>query len=96
MARFVVDSDVISTKTAEARNIMDRISSDVQGMTLSLQDLENTWTGSASGSFQATLQNWRATQLQVEQSINQINSALQQAGVNYAQTEASNASMFMG
>lgn len=95
MARFVVDSDIINAKTAEARGYMDRITSEVNGMTSSLQDLQNSWTGAASGSFQGVLQNWRATQQQVEEAIAQINLALQQAGSNYADTEASNAAMFM-
>ena len=31
MARFVVDSEIIATKTAEARGFMERITSEVNG-----------------------------------------------------------------
>ena len=65
-------------------------------MTASLQDLQSSWTGSASTNFQGVLDKWRATQRQVEESIAQINEALSRAGVNYSDTEQSNASMFMG
>lgn len=96
MARFVVDSEIIAAKTAEARGFMERITSEVNGMTTSLQDLQSTWTGSASVNFQEVLTHWRATQAQVEQSIGEINTALSHAGVNYADTEAANAAMFIG
>lgn len=94
MARFVVDSDVIASKTAEARASMDRISTEVTGMTSSLQDLQSSWTGAASLNFQEVLTHWRSTQKQVEESIAEINTALTSAGTNYADTEASNASLF--
>ena len=42
------------------------------------------------------LDHWHATQRQVEESITQINEALSRAGVNYADTEQANASMFVG
>ena len=42
------------------------------------------------------LDQWHATQRQVEASITQINEALTRAGVNYADTEQANASMFVG
>lgn len=96
MARFVVDSEIIASKTAEARGYMDRITSEINGMTGSLQDLQSSWTGSASVNFQEVLSHWRTTQSQVEQSIAEINQALSHAGVNYADTESANAAMFLG
>lgn len=96
MAQFVVDSDIIAAKSAAARSQMDAITTEVNGMTASLTDLQNSWTGSASVNFQGVLSNWRATQAQVEQAIAQINEALTRAGINYADTESANASMFLG
>ena len=89
MAQFNVDSEVIAAKSAQARSY-------VNGMTASLHDLQSSWTGSASASFQGVLDQWHATQRQVEASITQINEALTRAGVNYADTEQANASMFVG
>ena len=96
MAQFMVDSEVIASKSAQAKAHVASITAEVNGMTASLQDLQSSWTGSASTNFQGVLDKWRATQRQVEESIAQINEALSRAGVNYSDTEQSNASMFMG
>ncbi|WP_030015803.1 WXG100 family type VII secretion target [Curtobacterium sp. S6] len=96
MAQFVVDSEIIATKTSEARGFMERISSEVNALTASLQDLQSSWTGTASAQFQEVVASWRRTQSQVEESLGQINQALASAGMNYAETEAANASMFAG
>ena len=96
MAQFIVDSEVIASKGAQAKAHVASITAEVNGMTASLQDLQSSWTGSASTNFQGVLDKWRATQRQVEESIAQINEALSRAGVNYSDTEQSNASMFMG
>ena len=89
MAQFVVDSETIAAKAAQAKTQVANISAEVTGMTASLQDLQGSWTGSAST-------NWRGTQKRVEESITQINEALDRAGVNYAETENANAAMFVG
>ena len=96
MAQFIVDSEVIASKSAQAKAHVASITAEVNGMTASLQDLQSSWTGSASTNFQGVLDKWRATQRQVEESIAQINEALSRAGVNYSDTEQSNASMLMG
>ena len=96
MAQFIVDSEVIASKSAQAKAHVASITAEVNGMTASLQDLQSSWTGSASTNFQGVLDKWRATQRQVEGSIAQINEALSRAGVNYSDTEQSNASLFMG
>lgn len=96
MAQFVVGSDLIASKSAQARAHVDSIIAEVNGMTSSLQDLQNSWTGSASVNFQGVLSNWRATQRQVEEAIAQINDALSKAGMNYDDTESANAAMFLG
>mgnify|MGYP002651132114 CR=1 FL=1 len=96
MAQFIVDSEIIASKSSTARAQVDSIVAEVNGLTASLQDLEGSWTGAASVNFQGVLNNWRATQRQVEESIAQINEALSQAGLNYADTESANAAMFVG
>ncbi|MDY3049636.1 MAG: WXG100 family type VII secretion target [Rothia sp. (in: high G+C Gram-positive bacteria)] len=96
MTQFNVNADIIASKSAQARNQVNTIVSEVNALTASLQDLQASWTGSASSNFQAVLNNWRSTQRQVEESIAQINEALSRAGLNYAETEMANASLFMG
>ena len=63
-------------------------------MTATLTDLQGTWTGTASASFQEALSSWRSAQAQMEQAVAQINQALATAGTQYAETEAANARMF--
>ncbi|ORC16478.1 MULTISPECIES: WXG100 family type VII secretion target [Rothia] len=96
MAQFNVDSDLIASKSAQARSQVQTLISEVNALTASLQDLQGSWTGAASANFQGVLTNWRATQRQVEESIAEINEALSRAGVNYSETEMANASMFVG
>ncbi|MDO5749821.1 MAG: WXG100 family type VII secretion target [Rothia sp. (in: high G+C Gram-positive bacteria)] len=96
MAQFTVDSEIIAAKSAQARAQVEAISSEVTAMTASLQDLQSSWTGSASANFQSVLDNWHGTQRRVEESIAQINLALDKAGTTYSDTEMSNASMFVG
>lgn len=96
MAQFLVDSEIIASKSATAHAQVETIISEVNALTTSLQDLEGSWTGSASVNFQEVLANWRATQRQVEESIAQINTALSQAGTNYSETETANAALFLG
>lgn len=96
MAQFNVDADLIASKSAQARAQVETIVAEVNGLTASLQDLQSSWTGSASANFQGVLTNWRNTQRQVEESIAQINEALSRAGINYSDTEMANAAMFVG
>ena len=94
MAHFVVDSDTIATRSQQAHGHIERLRAEVDGMTSTLTDLQGSWTGTASASFQEALQSWRGAQAQVEEAVAQINQALATAGNQYAETEAANARMF--
>ena len=45
MAQFIVDSEVIASKSAQAKAHVASITAEVNGMTASLQDLQSSWTG---------------------------------------------------
>ena len=94
MAHFVVDSDTIAARSQQAHGHIERLSAEVNGMTSMLTDLQGSWTGTASASFQEALRSWRGAQAQVEQAVAQINQALSTAGTQYAETEAANAALF--
>lgn len=96
MAHFVVDSDTIAAKAQQAHGHIERLSAEVNGMTGTLADLEASWTGTASASFQEAFRSWRSAQAQMEQAVAQINQALATAGTQYAETEAANSRMFAG
>ena len=65
MAHFVVDSDTIAAKSQQAHGHIERLSAEVNGMTATLTDLQGTWTGTASASFQEALSSWRSAQAQI-------------------------------
>ncbi|KAA6434916.1 WXG100 family type VII secretion target [Agrococcus sediminis] len=96
MSRFVVDADAIHGAHLAVRGTASRLQSEAAAMHGQLQALQDSWTGQASVAFQGVLQDWRATQLRVEESLASINEALAHAGRQYAEVEQGNARMFAG
>lgn len=96
MAHFVVDSDTIAAKSQQAQGHIERLTGEVNAMTGTLTDLQNSWTGTASVTFQEAFRSWRAAQANMEQAMAQINQSLSTAGHQYAETEAANTRMFAG
>ncbi|MGU3645232.1 WXG100 family type VII secretion target [Microbacterium sp. C23T] len=94
MAVFTVDSDSILTSTATVRGTIDRLQAESNAMLAQLTQLQSSWTGSASAAFAGVVEQWRATQRQVEESLTSINAALAAAGRQYADTELSTTSLF--
>ncbi|MGO1393107.1 WXG100 family type VII secretion target [Agrococcus casei] len=94
MPVFTVDSEQINATAGNVRVSSGRVTTEVQGMYAALQALQDSWHGGASAAFQGVMQNWHATQLRVEESIAQINQALQMAGQQYQDVESSNMRMF--
>ena len=94
MAQFNVNSDDLVLKNSAVKGSVDRIRMEVDAMKRNLLDLQSTWTGSAATNFQALLQEWHATELKVEASLESINGALSTAATQYAQAEEANTRMF--
>lgn len=94
MAVFSVDSDAVLTSTTAVRGTIDRLQAESAAMLSQLTALQSSWTGAASIAFQGTVDQWRATQRQVEDALGSINHALATAGRQYADAEMVNASLF--
>ncbi|WP_026820164.1 WXG100 family type VII secretion target [Arthrobacter castelli] len=94
MAQFNVDSEALQVKSAAVRGSVERIRAEVETMQRSLQELQGSWTGAASTTFQGLIVEWRGTQVKVESSLESINTALSAAATQYAQTEQANTRMF--
>ncbi len=94
MAQFNVNSDDLALKSTAVKGSVDRIRMEVDAMKRNLLDLQSTWTGSAATSFQSLLQEWHATELKVEASLESINAALSVAASQYAEAEEANTRMF--
>ena len=94
MTRYHVDSDAVLTATAQARNTIARVQSDLQSLTQSLHSLQGSWGGQASLAFHSLFQQWRQTQQNVEAQLISITDALGQAGRHYSELEIQNARLF--
>ena len=93
-AVFSVDSDAVLASTAAVRGTIDRLQAESNAMLAQLTQLQSSWTGSASSAFHGVVDQWRATQRQVEESLAGINAALSAAGRQYADTELATTSLF--
>lgn len=93
-ATFTVDTERIASSSADIGHISAEIESQVAAMMARLTALQDAWQGTASAGFQGVMAQWRGTQSQVRESLESINRMLQQAGVQYADTEQANTAMF--
>ncbi len=73
---------------------MDSVRAEVAGLMARLNALESSWSGGASAAFQQAVQQWRATQQQVEQVMGSINQALGVAASSYGNVEQDVQRMF--
>ncbi|QIM21827.1 WXG100 family type VII secretion target [Phycicoccus sp. HDW14] len=93
-AQFQVDTDRIAAASGDVARISAEIEGQVAVMSARLTGLQDAWTGSASAQFQGVVEQWRATQHQVRESLDSIGRVLGAAGVQYAETEAQAVRMF--
>ena len=94
MTRYQVDSDAVIIATGAVRGSISRIQGEVDALHGQLTNLQSSWTGSAASAFQLVVNDWKATQARVEESLATINAALGQAGQHYADAEAANSRLF--
>ena len=94
MTRYQVDSEAVFTTTGAVRGSISRIQAEVDALHGQLASLQSSWTGQASTAFQVVVDEWKVTQVRVEETLSHINLALGQAGQHYADVEAQNASLF--
>ena len=94
MAVFSVDSDAVLATTAAVRGTIDRLQAETQRDARPAHAAAVSWTGSASVAFQTVVDQWRATQRNVEDTLAGINTALAAAGRQYADAEQATMSLF--
>ena len=94
MAVFSVDSDAVLSSTTVVRGTIDRLQGEVNALLSQLTGLQSSWTGAAAAAFQSSVEQWRATQRTVEESLGGINAALSLAGRQYAEAEQASMSLF--
>lgn len=96
MAVYHVDSEQVAAAAATADQSAATIRAEVTNMMVFLQGLADSWGGAASMQFQGVIQQWQATQIQVEDSLSLISGQLGQAAATYTEAEAAAASFFAG
>ncbi|NQX14161.1 WXG100 family type VII secretion target [Microbacteriaceae bacterium VKM Ac-2855] len=94
MTSYQINSDELVAANSSIHGAMERVRAEVAGLMGQLTALEGSWTGQASAAFQGVVANWRATQVQVDDSMSMINQALGHAAQQYADVERANANMF--
>ncbi|MPV38096.1 WXG100 family type VII secretion target [Georgenia subflava] len=94
MARFQVDSAEVALAAAQTRTTTSTIRAEVAAMMNHLLQLQASWTGTAAAAFGGCADQWRATQAQVESSLEQITLSLDAASRTYADAEASAQGLF--
>ena len=94
MTQYQVDSDSVFATSGAARGSISRIQAEVEALHSQLLALQSSWTGQAASAFQVVVDDWKITQVRVEECLSSINTALGQAGQQYADIEATNASLF--
>lgn len=94
MTAFTVDTDAVLTATNTARATAERIQAECAAMMSHLVQLQSSWSGSAAASFQTCVEQWRTAQVQLEQALTSISTALGSAANHYAETEQFTANLF--
>ncbi|KAB1643118.1 WXG100 family type VII secretion target [Gulosibacter chungangensis] len=87
MAKFTVDSDLMSSTMSTAYTEIDAVQTHSAQLTTTLNTLESSWQGQGSLAFLNAVEQWRGVQTQVEEAIQQINTALGAAAEHYGTTE---------
>ncbi|KFI63356.1 WXG100 family type VII secretion target [Bifidobacterium cuniculi] len=87
MPQYQVDSERIQASGAAVCSSINAIRQAVDGMYANLNALQDAWHGSAATQFASLASQWRASQLQMEQSLQSIQQALTQASSVYADAE---------
>ena len=88
MASFTVDTAQVSSSATDVARISEEVETTVASMMSRLVSLQNEWQGDASASFQDLINDWRATQRTVKESLDEIGNALTQASDQYSTTES--------
>ncbi|AII74935.1 WXG100 family type VII secretion target [Bifidobacterium coryneforme] len=96
MSQFQVDSEEMQSAAGAVSSSIGSIRDAVSGMYTNLGNLQNVWRGGAATQFSAVAEQWRASQQQMEESLEGIQSALTQASSLYADTEDQATRLFAG
>ncbi|HBO54968.1 WXG100 family type VII secretion target [Janibacter terrae] len=87
MATFTVNTEQVASSSTDVARISEDVETTVASMMSRLISLQDEWQGDASTSFQDLINDWRATQRTVKESLDEISRALGEASESYSTTE---------
>lgn len=94
MSVFHVDPAEVARCSTLVRSSAETLRAEVQAMMSHITALEASWSGVASSQFSAVATQWRATQAQVEQSLDEIGTQMAIAASTYQDAEAQTSALF--
>ncbi len=94
MSRYEVDSAQMTQAGAAVQRSAAAVRAEVALMQRHLTDLQSSWRGNAATGFAAIMTEWSATQVRVEQALDQITAALHAAAQTYADAEQQASRLF--
>lgn len=94
MSHYNVNALDVENASQQAMSCAESVRAEVNAMMGHLNALEGSWQGSAATAFSGLIQDWKRAQLQVEESLDSISTALSQAAVNYREAEEAATRMF--
>lgn len=96
MAIYAVNSEEVAASAARVGATGESIRQEVAVLMADLVALQGSWGGVASATFADCATQWRATQAQVETSLDHIAGQLATAARVYAEAEAQSTALFAG
>lgn len=94
MSRYEVDSARIALASTTVGNSVISLRAEVLTMNVHLLDLQSSWQGAAASQFTGLMEDWALAQKSVENSLDNITIALNQAATLYADTELQAGTLF--
>lgn len=94
MSVYTVDTGAMDVTTGRAKATVERLRAESQTLKAELVQLQSTWSGSASVAFQECGEQWAAAQMQVEQVLESIGTALAAAANQYREADLYTTSLF--
>ncbi|GAA4835997.1 hypothetical protein GCM10023221_11300 [Luteimicrobium xylanilyticum] len=96
MSKFEVDSADVAHAARTVDSTAAAVRSEVAAMLHRLEELQATWRGEAAARFAAVVDDWRAVQVRVDESLGGIQVAMVGAAQTYEDAEAGAAALFGG
>ncbi|MGW4381556.1 WXG100 family type VII secretion target [Kitasatospora sp. NPDC004531] len=91
---ILVNFNTIQNASSEVRQTAARVQSQLDDLKAGVQRIASSWEGAAQEGYQARQAQWDAKAADLQQTLTQIATALDNAAQSYQQTENSNSQLW--